>query len=200
MPDDADIGSFYKDVRDAYIKLFLHTIKWAKNANIKLINMHIPKGSFMTLPDKKVYINEKYAELYIDNFITSLSVIAKSAHENNIIICIENSSNFHLTYVENLLGKALELDNIYLTWDVGHDYVSNFTDREVLLKYEDKISHMHLHDANKHGDHKALLDGDLEIMKLLDFATKKNLTVLIEVKSKEALIISKQILKEKFAY
>ena len=121
-----------------------------------------------------------------------MQIISKEAAMYNIMICIENSSNFALGYVEKLVEESLLLDNIYLTWDVGHDYISNFTDKSVLLRFEDKIKHMHLHDASQNKDHLALNDGELNIKELLSYANKNNLTTLIEVKSKKALIKSKE--------
>lgn len=195
MPDDADIGSFYDEVRNGYLKLFVDSIRWSSKANVKLLNMHIIKGAYMTLPDKKVYINEKYSDIYMQNFLASMKIISDEAQKNNVIICIENSNNFGLNYVQKLIEKSLLLDNIYLTWDVGHDYISNYTDRAVLLKYKDKIRHMHLHDASKNKDHLALNEGEINIKELLDFAKQNNLTTLVEVKSEEALLKSMEQLK-----
>ncbi len=192
MPDEADIGSFYEDIRNGYLKLFIDTIRWAQKSNIRILNMHIVKGACMTLPDRKVYINEKYSDTYMHNFLESMKIISEEAKKNNVIICIENSSNFGLNYVQELLGKSLLLDNIYLTWDVGHDYISNYSDKKVLFKFKEKIRHMHLHDASKKGDHLVLNDGELDIKELLNFANTYNLSTLIEVKSMQALIKSKE--------
>ncbi len=199
MPDDADIGSFYDDVRHGYLNLFLDTIKWSNESNIKLLNMHIIKGAYMTMPDKKIYINEKYSDIYINNFLTSMKIISEEAAKQNVIICIENSNNFGLNFVQDIVEKSLSLDNVYLTWDVGHDYISNYSDKKVLLKYKDKIRHMHLHDASENKDHLALNEGSLDIHEHLDFANKNNLTTLIEVKSKQALIKSKEQLNRNLA-
>lgn len=192
MPDDADTASFYDDIRHGYLKLFTDTIKWAKNANVKLLNMHIAKGAHMTLPDRKIYINEKYSDEYVAKFLDSIKVISEAASKYNTMICIENSGNFGLNYVQKILDKSLSFDNIFLTWDVGHDYISNYSDKEVLLKYKDKIKHMHLHDASGSKDHLVLKEGSLDIENRIDFASKHNLTILIEVKSTEALIKSVQ--------
>ncbi len=192
MPDDADIGSFYDDVRHGYLNLFIDAIRWANESNIKLLNMHIIKGAYMTMPDKKIYINEKYSDIYINNFLTSIKIISEEAVKRNVMICIENSNNFGLNFVQDIVEKSLSLDNVYLTWDVGHDYISNYSDKKVLLKYKDKIKHMHLHDASENKDHLALNEGSLDIHEHLDFANKNNLTTLIEVKSKQALIKSKE--------
>ncbi len=192
MPDYADIASFYEDVGQGYLKLFIDTIKWAENANIKLINMHIDKGAYMTLQDKKVYINEKYSEVYTTRFLNSIKIISDLAYKHNVIVCIENVSNFEFNYVQEILDKALNYKNIYLTWDVGHDYLSDFSDSKILLKYKDKIKHMHLHDAKNGKDHLVLKEGELNIDEYIRFVKNQNLSMLIEVKSKEALVKSIQ--------
>ena len=192
MPDDADIASFYDDVGQGYLKLFIDTIKWASEADIKLLNMHITKGAYMTLPDRKVFINEKYSDVYVAKFLDSIKIISEMASMYNVAICIENIGNFGLNYVQRILDTALSFDNIFLTWDVGHDYISSYSDKVLLFKYKDKIKHMHLHDATQGKDHLILKEGDLDIEECTDFAFKHNLTMLVEVKSKAALIKSIQ--------
>ncbi|MDW5300314.1 MAG: TIM barrel protein, partial [Sedimentibacter sp.] len=118
MPDDADLGTFYESVRRGYVELFSDTIDWAKESGVKLLNMHIIEGAKMTLPDKKVYIYEQYSEEFQNNFIKSISVLSQKARDNNIILAIENSSNFGKTYIQKALDKAILYPNIKLTWDV----------------------------------------------------------------------------------
>ncbi|QSX04771.1 sugar phosphate isomerase/epimerase [Sedimentibacter sp. zth1] len=194
MPDDADIGSFYECVRQGYLNLFLDTIEWCKNSNIHLINMHINKGPFMTLPDKKVYIYEKYCDEYVKNFIYSISIIAEKAMKCGVTVCIENSNNFMLPFAKEIIKKSIIYDNVKLTWDVGHDYKSGYLDKKILLQNKDKIKHMHLHDANIKSDHLVLFEGDIDIMQRIKFAYDNNLSMLIEVKTKEALEKSKKVM------
>lgn len=190
MPDEADLGSFYESVRRGYVQLFSDTIDWAKEAGVKLLNMHILEGAKMTLPDKKIYVYEKYSEEFINNFINSIKILSMKAQKNNIILSIENSSNFGRAYIQNALDEALTYPKIKLTWDTGHDAVSNFKDQIYLLENREHIAHMHLHDAKGSHDHQALFDGELNIMKLLYFAQSMNIKTLIEVKTEDALIKS----------
>lgn len=196
MPDNADIGSLYDDIRDGYVNLFLKTLKWCKQSNVRLINMHIPSGAYMTLPDRKIYIYDKYADLYINNFLESLSIISDVAVNCDTLVCIENSSNFDLKYVKEIIYHALKLDNIRLTWDTGHDYINKFEDQKLLLLHKEKICHMHLHDANKTSDHRVLYDGDLDIEELFKFAQINDISTLIEVKTAQALKQSAEAVKQ----
>ncbi|MFA9423338.1 MAG: sugar phosphate isomerase/epimerase family protein [Sedimentibacter sp.] len=187
MPDDADLGTFYESVRQGYVKLFSDTIDWAKESGVKLLNMHVIEGAKMTLPDKKVYIYDQYSEEFQNNFIKSIGILSKKAEEKGIILSIENSSNFGKIYIQKVLDKAITYPNVKLTWDTGHDAVSNFTDQIYLMNHKDEITHMHLHDAVGTKDHQVLFEGDLNIPELIQFAKQKNIRVLVEVKTAAAL-------------
>ena len=190
MPDEADIGSLYESVRAGYEQLFSDTIEWAKEAGVQLLNMHIIEGSKMTLPDKKIYIYDKYSEEFTNNFIKSIKTLSNKAQKNNIILAIENSSNFGNKYIQDALDIALTYPKIKLTWDTGHDSVSNFKDQIYLMENREHIAHMHLHDAKGSHDHQVLFEGELNIKELLNFAQSVNIKTLIEVKTEEALIKS----------
>ena len=190
MPDEADLGSFYESVREGYVRLFSDTVDWANESGVGLLNMHIIEGAKMTLPDKKVYIYDKYSDEFTNNFIKSINVLSKKARENNIILAIENSGNFGKRFIQDTLDEALKYPNIMLSWDTGHDAVSNFTDKEYLMAHKNKIGHMHLHDAAGTKDHQVLFEGSLDIIGLLKFAETMDIRALIEVKTEDALIKS----------
>lgn len=197
MPDDADLGTFYKSVREGFIKLFSDTLDWANEAGVKLLNIHIIEGAKMTLPHKKVYIYDQYSDEYLKNFTDSIEILSEKAQKYGIILAIENSSNFGKTYIQNVLDKATTYPNIKLTWDVGHDAVSGFTDKEYLMKNVQHISHMHFHDCKGKSDHQVPFDGDLNIEELICFAKEQDIKLLIEVKTIESLKKSVEILREK---
>lgn len=190
MPDDADLGSFYDSVRQGYVQLFLDTLDWANQAGVDILNLHIIEGPKMTLPDKKVYMYDQYSDEFTNNFAKSIEILSRKAQENKIILAIENSNNFGKKYIQKTLDKALTYPNIKLTWDTGHDAVSNFTDKEYLLANKNHIGHMHLHDTIGNKDHQILFQGQLDIHELLNFAKSINITTLIEVKTQGALIES----------
>lgn len=197
MPDDADIGTFYESVREGYVKLFSDTIDWAERAGIKLLNMHIIEGAKMTLPDRKVYIYEQYSDEFTNNFIKSIESLSKKAVEKDVIVAIENSSNFGKAFIQKTLDRAITYPNIKLTWDTGHDAVSSFTDREYLMRNEKSIAHMHVHDFKDKKDHQVLFEGELDIIELMNFADNKDIRALVEVKTAEALEKSIYALREK---
>ena len=197
MPDEADLGTFYQSVREGYVKLFQDTLDWAYESGVKLLNLHIIEGAKMTLPDKKVYIYDQYSKEYQNNFIKSIESLSPIAHKYNTVLSIENSHNFGKPYIQHVLDRAITYPNVNLTWDTGHDAVSNFTDKKYLMKHVDKITHMHFHDAKGQNDHQIPFDGELNISEIIEFAKERNIKMLIEVKTSEALKKSVNILSEK---
>lgn len=197
MPDEADLGTFYESVRVGFVKLFSDTLDWAKESGVKLLNLHIIEGAKMTLPEKKVYIYHQYSKEYEQNFIKSIEELSSKANAYDITLAIENSHNFGKLYIQNVLNKAITYPNIKLTWDTGHDAVSEFTDRKYLMQHEDKIAHMHFHDAKGKNDHQIPFDGDLNVEELINFAHNKNIKMLIEVKTEEALKKSVDVLRKR---
>ncbi len=195
MPDEADLGTFYESVREGFVKLFSDTLDWSYESGVKLLNLHIIEGSKMTLPDKKVYIYDQYSDEYLNSFIKSIEMLSKKANEYDVILAIENSHNFGKPYIQRVLDKAITYPNINLTWDTGHDAVSNFTDKQYLMKNVKKIAHMHFHDAKGQNDHQIPFDGELNISELINFSKEKDIRMLIEVKTKDALKRSVEILR-----
>lgn len=187
MPDDADLGTFYESVRRGYVQLFSDTIDWAQEAGVSLLNLHIIEGAKMTLPDKKVYIYEQYFEEFQYNFINSIELLSRKTEKHDIVLAIENSSNFGKKHIQKTLDKAILFSNIKLTWDTGHDAISKFADKQYLMLHKDKIAHMHLHDATDNNDHQVLFEGNLNINELLKFAEEKNIRALVEVKTAGSL-------------
>jgi sugar phosphate isomerase/epimerase len=195
MPDEADLGTFYESVREGFVNLFSDTLDWSNESGVKLLNLHIIEGAKMTLPNKKVYIYDKYSAEYLNSFIKSIEILSVKANKYDITLSLENSHNFGKPYIQRVLDKAITYPNINLTWDTGHDVVSNYTDRQYLMKNVKKIAHMHFHDAKGQNDHQVPFDGELNISELIEFAKKQDIRMLIEVKTKDALKKSVEILR-----
>ena len=56
LDENLNVNDFNSYVANAYLKTILDTIEIAKSLNVKIINMHLSKGVYFTLPDKKVYL------------------------------------------------------------------------------------------------------------------------------------------------
>ena len=70
LDENTNVSDFNPYVAKAYLKTVEDTIELGKQLNVRIINMHMSKGVYFTLPDGKVYLFEKY----LDNFL-DLSII-----------------------------------------------------------------------------------------------------------------------------
>ncbi|MDP3388147.1 MAG: sugar phosphate isomerase/epimerase [Eubacteriales bacterium] len=197
MPDDMDMGVFFQSVRDGYVKLALDTVSWAREAGVELLNFHIIEGAKMTLPQKKIFIYDQYSDIFVRNFVDSFNAVCKSAIKNKIGINIENSGNFNRLFAQDALNQVLAIEGTGITWDIGHDSANNYIDHDYLMKMSKHITHMHFHDTRGQKDHLVPFDGELDLVNRIDFAVKRNLTVLIEVKTIAALKESVYILRQR---
>ncbi len=185
FPEEIDFGCFYEEVRQGNIILFNNIATWASKIGIEKINLHLNPGVYFTLPKEKIFVYEKYKDLFIEKFIDSMINLTDIANPLGITVCIENMKVHG--FMEETFKKMTNIDNLYFTWDVGHDAMSNYRMEKIYLENPNKISHMHLHDYNGISDHQILFEGTVPIKERLKFAKDNNLTVVIETKTEEAL-------------
>src|SRR5690554_5908876 len=162
LPEEMDLGSFEPYVRKSYVNLVKRVINIIPE-NVNKLNMHLHKGVYFTLPDQKVYLYNEYEEQFKANLYNSFREILSLAKSKGIDICIENTGDFSKTYIQHALVDVLKEENVFLTWDVGHDAASGFLDTAFIKKNKSKIKHIHLHDAREKKNHLELYTGNLNI-------------------------------------
>jgi len=187
LPEELDLSSFHETIRRGHVERCKQAIEWASRSEISMLNMHLNQGVYFTLPDRKVWIYEKHKDLFMDNLLRSFSELYRFAEEKGVALCIENTGNFHLAFVREALRELGRFHGFYLTWDTGHDAKAGFMEEPVLQQNVTRIRHMHLHDYNGKSDHQPLYTGHVPVDARLDFAKSRKLTVVIEVKTGEAL-------------
>lgn len=193
FPENADIAHNNKIFREAYLKYFDYVMDLSKKLDVKLINIHLEPGVHINLPDKKVRIYEENIESYIENADTSLKYMLKKCIDNGIFLSIENTKM--LPYMLDTVIRFNDYGG-HITIDVGHDYTSKDNFKEFIDCNNLNLIHMHLHDANDNKNHLELFCGNLDIKELLDFSKKKEISVLIEVKTIQSLTNSIEKLRK----
>lgn len=193
FPENVDIAHSNKIFREAYMKYFDYVIDLSRKLNVKLINIHLEQGVYINLPDKQVRIYEKYLEDYIENADDSLKYMLKKCEDNGILLSIENTKMFPY-----MLDTIIRFNGYggNITLDVGHDATSKDNFRKFIDRNNLNVIHMHLHDAKANKNHLELFDGELDIEELIDYAKKKELSVLIEVKTIKSLTNSIENLRK----
>ncbi|MDP5273861.1 sugar phosphate isomerase/epimerase family protein [Chengkuizengella axinellae] len=190
LPEELDLTSFQPSIREGHLKRCLEIIKWAHISEIKILNMHLNKGIYFTLPNTKKWINEEYESQFLHLLTESFSQLYNDANSMGVIVCIENTCNFQLPFIQKALKQLAISDPFALTWDTGHDAKTDYNEKPVLMQFKDQIKHMHLHDYNGVSDHQTLYSGSIPIDERLDFAKENGLSVVIEVKTVQSLVES----------
>lgn len=187
LDENLNISDFNSYVADSYTETVLETIEISKILRVPVLNMHLSKGVYFTLPDRKVYLFSEYKDIYLESIKSFINVCESAVKDSPIKICLENTDGFTDFHIE-----ALELfmkSHVFaLTFDIGHDYCIGGRDESVILNYKNKLCHMHMHDANNGGkNHLALSTGEIDLPKYLDLAEKNNCRIVLETKTVDGL-------------
>ncbi|MBR2930440.1 MAG: sugar phosphate isomerase/epimerase [Clostridia bacterium] len=186
---------FNPKVSECYFDVMRDTIRLAVSLGIPVINMHLLKGVYVTLPGKVILLTDVYRSEYIDRVKQFIAMCEDEIGDAPLRIAIENvdSNAFTVSQIE-----ALELfmnSRVFgLTLDIGHDTCLGGSDRHVFNKYPEKLVHLHLHDSNGKSAHLPLGSASVNVAKTMS-QLKYGDTCLIEVKTIAGLEESVEYLK-----
>ena len=174
-------------VAAAYTETMLKTVELAKKLEIPTLNMHLLRGIYVTLPDRRTYVYAENMDFYLEKMRTFRDAVTAAVGDSGIRVCIENTDGYDLPFLRSALELLLESPVFALTLDVGHDHAVNNIDLPVILEHRDRLCHMHLHDALGKNVHLKLGDGELDKDRFLSLAQECSCRVVIETKTLEAL-------------
>ncbi|MCH5170652.1 MAG: sugar phosphate isomerase/epimerase [Oscillospiraceae bacterium] len=187
LDENLNVSDFNSDVANAYTKTVLETIELSKDLGVPVLNMHLSKGVYFTLPDRKVFLFSEYKEHYLKSIKSFINVCETALKDSSIKISIENTDGFKDFHIE-ALELFMKSPVFTLTFDIGHDYCIGQSDEKIILNYGEKLYHMHLHDANSNGkNHLTLGTGEIDLQKYLNLARNNNCRVVLETKTIDAL-------------
>ena len=190
LDENMNVSDFNPLVAGAYRKTALETIALAKELEVPVLNMHMPRGVYFTLPDRKVYLFDEYREHYIRSMTSFRDACQAAVGGADIRICVENWSGYTPLQVE-VLDALLESPVFGLTYDIGHNHCINGADEPLILERSGSLRHMHMHDAKDGAkDHLTLGTGALDLNRYLDLAREYQCSVVIETKTIQALTAS----------
>ena len=174
---------FNPTVSECYFKTMADCIDFALAIEVPVINMHLLKGVYVTLPEKVILLTDVYKDEYISRVKEFVKMCESRIGGSNLKIAIENvDSNPFTSSQVDALEYFMKSEVFGLTLDVGHDDCLSGKDRHVFNTYPDKLCHMHLHDSDGKHPHLALGDGRLDIAEKIG-ALKTDSTCLVEVKT-----------------
>ena len=152
------------------------------------MNMHLSRGVYFTLPDRKVYLFSEYREQYLKNIFNFRIMCEDAIGDSNIMICVENCEGF-LDFQKYAIAILLESPVFGLTFDIGHNHVCGGLDEPYIIENKEHLDHMHMHDALGKKDHLALGTGELDLNRYLTLASEQNCRVVLETKTIDGLLI-----------
>ena len=195
LPDETDLASFHDSMRLGHIERCKEAIIWAAKSGIRLINLHINNGVYFTLPDRRVYIYAANSALFTERVVHSFTELYQLAQQRGVELCVENCADFGIKHIAETVELLLQKGLVKLTWDLGHDAISGSCDCKFIKAHIGDLIHMHLHDWDGRYDHQIPFSGKINIQERLQIAMDNKLSVVIEVKTIDALRESVRRLK-----
>ena len=186
---------FNKAVSDCYFEELRKAIRFAIELGIPVMNIHLLRGVYVTLPGKVILLTDVYQEQYFSRVDELIRMCEEEIGSAPFKICIENVDTNAFTESQlKILPKLMASPVFALTLDVGHEMCLGYKDTHVFEEFPDKLYHMHLHDCDGKKPHLALGDGIMNIKEKLAKLPEKS-TCVIEVKTIAGLKKSVEYMK-----
>lgn len=186
IDENFNAADFNSKISNAYVDTMMSTIEIAKHVNAPIINMHMAKGVYFTMPDKKVYLFEQYSDYYMSGLTKFRNKCATAIGGSSIKVCIENCDGY-LPFMQKGIDLLLESNVFQLTFDIGHSHTANNADEPFILARQDRLCHMHIHDAVSGENHLALGKCEIDLKERLALARPTHSRRVLETKSLEGL-------------
>ncbi len=191
--------TFSDGVRSAWLAEARDAVTLARQARIPTVNLHWPRGIYITLPDHVEYLFNRYREQYVQNTL-AFRKICEEASRGQVRVCVENTERKWQSFQTDTIELLLESDVFGLTLDVGHEKVAGYGDDWFYAAHPGRLCHMHLHDARPNQCHMPLGAGELDIAALVRKADAAHARAVIEIKTVQALRDSVRYLRERGLY
>lgn len=189
--EEFDPFTFNSDVRDAWLKSFVRELRLAAVLGMPIVNMHFPKGVYITLPTEKTYLYERYQDDFTDALADFRRACEKELEGTDTRIAIENTNGW-MPWQQQAIEYLLASPFFGLTLDIGHSHAVENADECFFRAHADKLIHMHGHDAQGRKNHLALGDGEIDLRSRFAWARERNSRIVLETKTIEALRTSVQ--------
>jgi len=122
--------------------VFKSSIEFTSELGEKILVYHLGKA--------KESMPEEYEDLMREREIDTLKDLAEFAKERGVQICVENNCNESSTEELIQVIKKINRENIGITCDFGHAFVSLHGNEEQFLEFIEKalpfMKHIHIHD------------------------------------------------------
>lgn len=188
---------FNDKVSECYFEVMRDTIRFAKAVGVPVINMHLLKGVYVTLPGKVILLTDVYSDEYRKKVSAFIKMCEAEIGDAELKIAIENVDSNPFTESQlSVLPLFMASPVFGLTLDTGHELCLGFVDSHVFDEHPERLIHLHLHDAVGKSAHLPLGTAEVNIQEKL-FRLPENKTCLVEVKTIAGLRESIKYLRER---
>lgn len=186
LEEGCDPFCFNRGVRRAWLDSIRNALTIAQAIDAPIVNMHLPKGDYITLPDRRVCLFEHYGEAYREMVLGLREMCQRELEGSETRICIENTKGF-APYEQTAISILLESPMFGLTLDIGHSHAADDRDIPFYQAFDRRMIHMHGHDARGKSNHLALGDGEIDLAERFAWAGRNGARVVLETKTVHAL-------------
>ena len=169
--------AFEPDIQQAYLDVARRAILLARQVGAPSVNLHWERGVYVTLPDRVVYLNDRYPEAYRQAVLSFRQVCAE-ASQGQVNVCVENTDGW-LPFQRKAIELLLEEPCFGLTLDIGHDHCAGGVDGNFYSRHIDRLRHMHAHDAAGRKCHNAFGTGEIDLRQRLAMARRARANVVL---------------------
>ena len=198
LDENLNVSDFNPHVAEAYLRTVLESIELAKELKIPVLNMHLSRGVYFTMPEKKIFLFDVYRERYLENMTAFRDRCEAAIGGADMKICIENSSGYTDFQIQ-ALDLLLESPVFALTYDIGHNHSLGGSDEPIILQREERLTHFHFHDARGKKNHLPLGTGEIDIRKYHHLAKAHNGRIVLETKTIQGLKQSVKWYRQQFS-
>lgn len=197
LDENLNVCDFNRHVAEAYLHTVEESIEAAKKLKIPVLNMHLSKGVYFTMPEKKVFLYDVYRERYLADMAAFRDRCEAAAGGADLKICIENSDGY-TGFQMRALDLLLESSVFALTYDIGHDHSLGGSDGPVILQRRERLAHFHFHDAKEKKNHLPLGTGEIDMPQYYNLAEARGGRIVLETKTVEGLRQSVEWFRRQF--
>lgn len=177
---------FNPRVAEAYIRTVEESVRLAKTLEIPVLNMHLSRGVYFTMPEKKIFLFDVYRNQYLSSIKAFRDCCEAEIGPAGIRICVENSDGF-TDFHQEALDLLLESPVFGLTFDIGHNHSIGGRDEALILQRRERLCHFHFHDGMGKKNHLPLGTGEIDIEKYLALAKSSGGRIVLETKTAAGL-------------
>lgn len=186
LEEECDPFSFNPVVRTAWLKTVRHALEISVALQMPIVNMHFPRGVYITLPDRKAVLYEEYSHEFQAAVASFRELCEEALLGTSTRIAIENTNGW-FPHEQRAIASLLTSPVFGLNLDVGHCHGAGNVDEAFYRMHEDKLIHMHGHDARGKQDHLVLGDGEVDLHERFAWAKRQNCRIVLETKTVAAL-------------